>query len=521
MKREILEDVIKSNKNVIIDGEISVGKTRNVSFALVDKMIEEKDSLVILDSKEEYIKKYYNRLKSNGYNIITLNLRDLDRTEGWNPLEYPYYLYKNGNQDRALDYLEDIVREIFRRDEDIDSFWSLSAADFLIGLLLGMFQDASESEINFNSVNAMVEVADRKYGISDYITEYFKNKNSNSAAYIYAQSTFWAPKETKGGILSEVRQKLKTYVCREKLCNLLNKTTFKLDAIGSKRTAVFVIAKDEDKKINSIAAMFIEQLFQVLIDLKSINKYNFILDNIDDVCFNYLSEMLGSGIARNIKFYVVTRSLVDLNNKYGSYINTLSNIIKVNSKNVEVDMNNEKVTFSNCFNGDVGEKGNFVIYPRILRNKIDVFDLGMFVKKLKAGQVNNNLKNSNSFGGLKSESVCEGRNFEVDDLLTRIDKKIAELSEKGQLERKNINSNVKKRESKNKNSIFESESIFISRDSQVNSDLSKEKFKIDDFMAKIDKKIAELERQEREAKLNCERDVSEFEQFKIKRASIF
>ena len=59
MKREILENLFEANKNIIINGEIAVGKTENVSFALVDKMLNQNESIVIVDSKEEYIKKYY------------------------------------------------------------------------------------------------------------------------------------------------------------------------------------------------------------------------------------------------------------------------------------------------------------------------------------------------------------------------------------------------------------------------------------------------------------------------------
>ena len=32
----------------------------------------------------------------------------MDKSEGWNPLEYPYNLFKNGEQDKAQEYLEKI-----------------------------------------------------------------------------------------------------------------------------------------------------------------------------------------------------------------------------------------------------------------------------------------------------------------------------------------------------------------------------------------------------------------------------
>lgn len=498
MKREILENLFEANKNIIINGEIAVGKTENVSFALVDKMLNQNESIVIVDSKEEYIKKYYYKLKGKNYNIITINLRDLDKTDGWNPLEYPYKLYKNGNQDRALDYLENIVKVIFRRDDDIDSFWSLSAADFLTGLVLGLFKDAEDNEINFNSLNSMVECAEKKFGNNDYITEYFKSKDNNSAEYIYAQSTFLAPKETKGGILSEVRQKLKTYVGREKLSNLLNKTTFDFEDICNKPTAIFVIAKDEDRKINSIASMFIEQVFQVLIDLKSNNKYNFILDNIDDVDFNFLSEMLSSGIYRKIRFSLITRSLKDLNNKYGYYINNLSNIVDVNIKNICVNIGGEQESFSNNLNNNIVNNVSFINYPNIVKNKINTFDLESFIRKIKVEKFKSIEVDNKYFGETeanKNNSSCDKEVFNTDDLLARIDAKIKELDEQEKIKNKQENNLKTLDKPKKTTNIFASKNSF--QDKKVNSNLETGDFDLKKFIEKIDQKIKAIEEQEK------------------------
>ena len=93
MEKELLEKLFNSNKNLIVEGEMGIGKTTNVLFPIVDRSIDNKESLLILDSKEEYLNQYYGKLKENNYNTIIINLRDMDKSEGWNPLEYPYNLY--------------------------------------------------------------------------------------------------------------------------------------------------------------------------------------------------------------------------------------------------------------------------------------------------------------------------------------------------------------------------------------------------------------------------------------------
>jgi|GEM_PF-4817271 len=50
-----------------------------------------------------------------------------------------------------------------------------------------------------------------------------------------------------------------------------------------------------------------------LFDMKSSNKFNFILDNFDVIeKVNEFTNMLGSGVSKGINFVVGTRSLADL-----------------------------------------------------------------------------------------------------------------------------------------------------------------------------------------------------------------
>lgn len=68
----MIDKIYNFNRNLIVDGKLSTGKTTNVMFPLVEKMIDNCESLFVLDSKEEYLNKYYNTLKSYDYNVILL-----------------------------------------------------------------------------------------------------------------------------------------------------------------------------------------------------------------------------------------------------------------------------------------------------------------------------------------------------------------------------------------------------------------------------------------------------------------
>ncbi len=429
MKKEMLEKVLNAHKNLIVEGDVASGKTTNVLFPVVDKAIENKESLFILDSREEYINRYYDKLKSNNYNTIIINLRDMDKSEGWNPLEYPYNLFKNGEKDKAQEYLEEIGKIMFYENSSVDPFWALTASDFFIGVTLALFEDGNADEVNLNSVNNMFNGIDKKFGVSDYITEYFKTKETSSKPYIFASATFLAPKETKSSILSVARQKLRLYVSREKLSQIMNKTTFSFEEIVSKPTAIFVIARDENKSLNAIVAMFIEQLYAILVDLKTKNKFNFILDNFDIIekC-NDLVDILGSCVARNIKTYIATRSVSELANIYGSYMPKLCDLLSIGNAEVKLVVNQVEETFDRDFETINNIEGN-VEYPKLNTTTIKLFDLEKLVKDVKMQQV--------------SSKFNLGEPVKADDLIKRIDERIEQLELEEKMEKMNKKDNEK------------------------------------------------------------------------------
>lgn len=424
MKKEILNEIWSANKNLIINGTISTGKTKNIGLPLVGKFIEEKESFFVLDSKEEYVKKYYNKTKEKGYNTIIINLRDLDQSEGWNLLEYPYDLYKKGETDKTLKYLEQIGNELFYEGGTADPFWAITAADFFTGVTFGLYEDAKREEINISSVNRVFNAVDMKYANSTYVTQYFKLKDPSSIAYTCASATVFAPPATRASILSVAKQKLRSLVTREMLSKLLSKTTFDYNEITKKPTAIFFIAKDEETYLNSLVSMFISQLYSILIDNKVSGKFNIVLDNFDSIPnVNELVDMLSSCISRNIKFSIITRSKEQLEKKYGKYINNLSNNINVDDTNIEININGKSKNIENIFTTE--EEVSNVEYPKMTNTEVNVFDIIDFVNK-KNKEFKQEVNNS------KKDNIIELDDFigEINDEIEKLEQEKKEKQQK-------------------------------------------------------------------------------------------
>lgn len=325
--------------NLII-GSTGSGKTECVVKPLVNLLSKKGESMVITDPKGEIYQYCGEYLKKQGYNIVILNFRDPEKGNSWNPLALPYMYYKQGNQDKATELLEDVSLNIlYDKSEGGDSaFWQKSAADYFSGLTMGLFMDAKEKEVNLNSINFMSTVGEERRGTKTYIQEYFNLKGEASPAYIFASNTINAPNETKGGILSTFRQKIRLFSTKENLSEMLSYSDFDMRDIGNKKTAVFMIIHDEKKTYHGLMTIFIKQCYETLIDCAQANggkltyRTNIILDEFANMPpLKDVDSMVTAARSRAIRFSFIIQNFAQLNDVYGEEV---AQVIKGNCGNL-------------------------------------------------------------------------------------------------------------------------------------------------------------------------------------------
>lgn len=325
--------------NLII-GSTGSGKTECVVKPIVNLLSKKGESMVITDPKGEIYQYCGEYLKKQGYNIVILNFRDPEKGNSWNPLALPYMYYKQGNQDKATELLEDVSLNIlYDKSEGGDSaFWQKSAADYFSGLTMGLFMDAKEKEVNLNSINFMSTVGEERRGTKTYIQEYFNLKGEASPAYIFASNTINAPNDTKGGILSTFRQKIRLFSTKENLSEMLSYSDFDMRDIGNKKTAVFMIIHDEKKTYHGLMTIFIKQCYETLIDCAQANggkltyRTNFILDEFANMPpLKDVDSMVTAARSRAIRFSFIIQNFAQLNDVYGEEV---AQVIKGNCGNL-------------------------------------------------------------------------------------------------------------------------------------------------------------------------------------------
>ena len=511
--------------NIVI-GATGSGKTQAVVFPLVQSLAKHDESMIITDPKGEIYEQTGTMLRERGYNIILLNFRSPQNGNGWNPMALPYKLYQEGNTDKAIELLDDLALNILYEEKSggADPFWEKTAADYFTGLALGLFEDADEEQVNLNSMNLMSSLGEERFGgpNNNYIKEYFNAKDPSRPAYVNASGTVYAPEDTKGGVLSTFKQKVKLFASRDNLSEMLCHSDFDMKEIGRQKTAVFMIVQDEKKTLHPLATIFIKQCYETLIDVaqesggKLPYRTNFILDEFANMPpLKDVTTMVTAARSRLIRFTFIIQNYAQLTQVYGkenaetikgncnitylisSELQALEELSKlcgeVKSKEKDKTASTPLVTVSDLqrlqqyetislrlrtmpfktklvpnWQMDWGRNYEKATYPTREKRQVKLFEIREFVKELKKKKMNemmaqnggenknmgnpmfgtNPLFGANPIGGMNpfgmpptSPSSNGGNGFNVDDLVKRIDAKIAELEEE---ERKEKEAQAKK-----------------------------------------------------------------------------
>lgn len=318
--------VDNGESHTLVLGATGSGKTAGIINPTMKMLMKARESMIISDPKGEIYEDNSGLLRELGYDIIILNFRDPQKGNCWNPYHLPYKFQKEGNFDKANELLDDLSSNIVVDGKAQDPFWQDSASSYLTGLSLAMFEDAKPEEININSINLMMTVGEDKYGASNYLKEYFKAKDPASPACVNALGTVMAPNETKGGIVSVLKQKVKTLAVTKNLSEMLSKNDFEMDTIGERPTAVFMIIQDEKTTYHSLATIFVKQCYESLISVAHKHggalpvRVNFLLDEFANMPkFKDITTMVTAARSRRIRFLFIIQNFAQIKEVYGDH----------------------------------------------------------------------------------------------------------------------------------------------------------------------------------------------------------
>ena len=295
------------NLNVLIIGGAGSGKTR---FYAKPNIMQLNTSYVITDPKGEILQSTGKMLKEAGYEVRVLNLIQMEHSNNYNPFHYVYDYNGNLSQDNIKKMIN-VLFKATKGDGEKEDFWSQKGQSLLEAITFLLFEESEYnagfdkngkiipetrdiSHLNFFSVtekmrrlqyppkgsqkpdgfflerNADESEEDFRARQSkaflcpldkDFI-ELEKRKGDTLAGRLYKEVRN-APEETGQSFLSSAN--VKTFMFNmDNMMNLTCCDNIKLETLGDRKTALFLIIPATDSTYNFLVAMLYTQMFDVL-----------------------------------------------------------------------------------------------------------------------------------------------------------------------------------------------------------------------------------------------------------------
>ena len=269
----------------------STGKT-NAIKKRVNELIKENKSMVILDTKKEYEELF----KNTNYEIIKLDISDLNSDIAYNPLYDAEKLFKNGNIDDSIEKIVNFGKLLIHTEDSVDPYWDNAARSMFTGICLYILN-------NNRSLN-LKEIIKVSIDEMDEMTKYINNLDVLNYINIITSSVINAPVETKGGIMSVLKQYLGHFAHRP---NLLDKISVDRGIELKSKNQVILLTNFSQKTIfNIIIENALINIINEMIDSK--DEYVVVLDNYDSIMYTEeFTKLFKSYLSDNIECIVGVR----------------------------------------------------------------------------------------------------------------------------------------------------------------------------------------------------------------------
>ena len=250
------------NKNVMVVGGSGSGKTR---FWLKPNLMQCHSSYVVTDPKGGVVVECGQLLLREGYKIKILNTINFSKSMHYNP-----FAYIKSEKD-ILKLVTALIANTKGEGKAGDDFW-VKAETLLYTALMGYIHyEAPESERNFTTLIELINASEVREDDEDFqnpvdlMFAALEERDSEHFAVRQYKKYKLAAGKTAKSILISCGARLAPFDIKE-LRDLTAYDEMELDALGDRKTALFIIISDTDDTFNFLVSMAYTQLFNLLCD---------------------------------------------------------------------------------------------------------------------------------------------------------------------------------------------------------------------------------------------------------------
>lgn len=269
------------NNNTIVIGGSGSGKTRGYVLPNILQCTEGaySPSLVITDPKGEILGKVGKYLKKCGYEIRVLNLKEQNKSFGFNPFDY---ILEEKFEQEISSLVSCIMNSNNEKEEKgNDPFWPDMAKILLKAIFYAVYEGFPKEERNINTAMEIfrwfeVTDDDDRYTnptkLDDFFEVFSKNElilkkygdiNVNPALKNWEDFRSKCKGKTAQSVISTALSKIAPFDEKE-VRRIFEKDEMELDLVGERKTALFIILPPTNKTYNFIANVLYTQLFDQL-----------------------------------------------------------------------------------------------------------------------------------------------------------------------------------------------------------------------------------------------------------------
>ena len=287
------------------------------------------ENMVITDPKGELYNREAGFLQSLGYRVLCVDFRTMDK-DCINVLHYAATVYRNGDQDRGLSLLSDMISILAedQRRHTKDPFWPETGVLWLNGtgaLMLDAYPSIEQVNVlNWSDYNVR--------GSASIVEDHLLNDMPDNTAKAALKQCISSAENTFRSILITASSFLSIFNQNPKLAAMSSHSTFTLEDLTVPKTALFLVTDDTTSTADPVVGMIIGQSQSFLVNKAYHSKngklevrMNYVLDEMASIPIPNMDKALATHRSRNIRYYLCVQSLALLKERYDDPEKLLSN----------------------------------------------------------------------------------------------------------------------------------------------------------------------------------------------------
>jgi len=246
------------NLNTLVIGGSGSGKSRGHSMP---NIMNCSCSYIATDTKGEIYRALAPLYKEKGIPVTVLNLVDLSRSGGFNPLAYV------SDDTDAMRLISNLIRNTTPEgSHSNDPFWEKAETALLCALILYLVNEAPEHEQHFPMITYMLENCsasdeDEEYqSPMDVVFEMLEERESNHVALRQWKIFKQAAGKTAKSILVSAAVRLSFFALPE-VANLTDHDDMDFGSLGEQKRIIFCIIPDSESTFDFLVGMFYTTAF--------------------------------------------------------------------------------------------------------------------------------------------------------------------------------------------------------------------------------------------------------------------